>query len=178
MLQYQVLSLTDLVFKMLFDTEVDSPVRVTESLQFIFAVQITLPCSYGRLGGLLGGSLLMEEQHLEKMVQTLVFCHRSKKNVQVLVSKYWVGCRTCFVITITIVVVILQEPTVLSQFKNLTGEILRLFNLHHKHRHPVKHISFPVITKALIRASNYIKTKKKVRNIQIVHESHFTMQTG
>lgn len=59
-----------------------------------------------------------------------------KNNFQVLVTKCWVGLETSFVITI----IILQELIVLSDFDDLAGEILRLFDFHHKERHPIKHL--------------------------------------
>lgn len=75
---------------------------------------------------------------------------------QALDCKCWVGAGTSFVIT----KILFQQPILHSDFENLAGEILRLFYFLHKLRHPIEHHSFPVITKPLLRALNYIKPNK------------------
>lgn len=51
--------------------------------------------------------------------------------------------------------IIFQQPIVPSDYENLAGEILRLSYFLHKLRDPIEHHLFPVITKPLLRASNY-----------------------
>lgn len=72
---------------------------------------------------------------------------------QALDCKCWVDIGTSLVIT----KIIFQQPVVSSDFENLAEEILRLSDFLHKLRHPIEHHLFPVITKPLLGASNYIK---------------------